>query len=242
MATRTSKPTQPWRNQEASRHAPVSGLGSDNGPVGLMRASLGFQEISLNIPEDAKLVDILQTLSLAVQGYKRLSEASEQLKPIIGRILLTVQTRKLFKPEYKNFTAFVMEKVCGDMGLGRSNAFDSLRIARAFPTMSVDDYKKFGASRLLLASQVTSEDEPDYKDVLINASRQTVDEFALALKTAKANTQRTVTTTVSIRVAPEVKGEWQALLEASDNTPGELFGAMLEAYSRTAKRNKQVTH
>lgn len=222
----------------SSRPSPVQ----DNGPMGLMRASLGFQEISLNIPEDAKLVDILQTLSVAIQGYKRLSEASEQLKPIIGRILLTVQTRKLFKPDYKNFTAFVMDKVCGEMGLGRSNAFDSLRIARAFPTMSVEDYKKYGASRLLLAAQITSEDDPGHKEVLINASRQTVDEFAGVVKTGKANTQRAVTSTISVRVSPEIKTEWQAVLSSSDSTPGELFGAMLEVYQRSAKRTRQVTH
>lgn len=242
MATRTRN-----TRSTGAMTRPVSllGQGGDNGPMGLMKASLGFQEISLDIPQDAKLVDIEQTLSLAISGYKRLSEASERLKPIIGRILLTVQERKLFRPEFKNFTAYVTSKVCGDMGLGRSNAFDALRIARAFPSMTAEDYQKYGATRLLLATQLTSEAEPNCKEILTSATRQTVDEFAAVVKANKQANSARVTSTVSVRVSPEVKTAWQEMLEGSELTPGELLAEMITVYSNSLQARggrRTVTH
>lgn len=223
------------RSHASSSMATVPSM--DTGPLGLMKASLGFQDIQLNIPEDAKLGDIEKTLQLAITGYKRLAEASERLKPIIGRILLVVQERKLWKPEYKNFTEFIDKKVVEEMGLGRSNAFDALRIARAFPTMSNDEYQRYGASRLLEASKITDEAQDNYKDVLMNASKITLDEFKQFVK-AQRPSNRPVTFTVSVRVTPEVKGKWQGLVEAFEGTPGELFAQMVDTY--IAKINQGV--
>lgn len=211
--------------------SPLAGLGSDNGPQALMKAAVGFTDIKLEIPEDATLSQVEVTLQLAITGYKRLSEASERLKPIIGRILLTVHERNLFKPAYKNFTAFLMEKVVGEMGLGRSNAFDSLKIARAFPSMTNEEYQRYGASRLLLAAKITDESKADYKDVLKESSTITVEELKDRIKAT-----RTVTATsyvVSVRVPPAVKADWTALIESVEMTPGDLFGKLIEAYKAT---------
>lgn len=215
-------------NRKQSSMASVPSM--DNGPMGLMRASLGFQDIQLNIPEDATLSAIEKTLQLAITGYKRLAEASERLKPIIGRILLVVQERKLWKPDYKNFTEFLDKKVVDEMGLGRSNAFDALRIARAFPTMSNEEYQRYGASRLLEAAKITDEAQEDYKQVLQDASKMTVEEFKQKVKAQRPST-RPVTFTVSVRVTPEVKGQWVALVEAFEGTPGELFSQMVTLYT-----------
>lgn len=225
-----------------------SGFSPDNGPAGLMKAALGFTEVSVAIPENATLADVEKSLQLAINGYKRLSEASERLKPIIGRILLTVQERNLFKPEYKNFTAFLMDRVVIGMGLGRSNAFDSLRIARAFPTMSAEDYSRYGASRLLLAAKITDEKHPDYKDVLKQMSTLTVEEGKNKVKELRPSGSQS-SYTISIRVSPETKAEWVELSEAVDITPGELLGAMISAYKKEfaggytrRKPMKAVTH
>lgn len=212
------------------RSNPDTVPGMDSGPIGLMRAAVGFQEIQLNIPDDAKLLDVEKTLQLAITGYKRLSEASERLKPIIGRILLVVQERKLWKPDYKNFTEFLDKKVVDEMGLGRSNAFDALRIARAFPTMSNEDYQRYGASRLLEAAKITDEAQEDYKQILQDASKMTVEEFKQKVKEQRPAT-RPVTFTVSVRVTPEVKGMWTGLVEAFEGTPGDLFKQMITLYT-----------
>lgn len=212
--------------------SPDNGLGLDNGPQGLMRAAVGFTEIKLEIPEDATLKQVEATLQLAITGYKRLSEASERLKPIIGRILLTVQERNLFKPDYKNFTAFLMDKVVGEMGLGRSNAFDSLKIARAFPSMTNEEYQRYGASRLLLAAKITDESKADFREVLTDATKVTVEEFKNRIKSARSVTATSYV--ISVRVAPQVKADWTALIESVEGTtPGELFGKLMDAYKAT---------
>lgn len=208
-------------------------LGSDNGPHELMRAALGFSDISLDIPEDATLAQVDKTLNLAITGYKRLNDASERLKPIIGRILLTIKDRGLFKPDYKNFTAFLMERVVmakdkGGLGLGRTHMFDSLRIAKAFPTMTTEEYAKYGSSRLLIAAKLTDESQEGYKATLKELSGLTVEEGMAKVREINAETPAT-SYTVSIRVSPEVKAEWAALIEAVDLTPGELFGQMVES-------------
>lgn len=202
--------------------------GTDNGPQGLMKAALGFTDISVEIPENATLHEVENTLQLAITGYRRLSEASERLKPIIGRILLTVQERNLFKPDYKNFTQFIMDRVVVGMGLGRSHAFDSLRIARAFPTMSTEEYSRYGASRLLLAAKLTDESKEGYKDILKDLSKVTVEEGRAKVKELTPNSKAS-SYTISIRVTPEVKGEWVELMDSVDITPGELFAQMIKS-------------
>lgn len=201
-------------------------LGTDGGPASLMKAALGFTEISLDIPENATLNDVEKTLQLAINGYKRLSEASERLKPIIGRILITIQSRNLFKPEYKNFTAFLMDRVVMGMGLGRSTAFDSLRIARAFPTLTQEEYLRYGASRLLLAAKITDEQQPDYREVLKSTSVLSVEDLKNQIKESHGN--ESTTFVVSIRVSKETKAEWNLLLESVETSPGDLFTDMVK--------------
>lgn len=221
----------------STRNSPASSdnvLGTDNGPQGLMRAALGFTEVSVSIPENATLAEVEKSLQLAITGYRRLSEASERLKPIIGRILLTIQARNLFKPDYKNFTAFLMDRVVAGMGLGRSHAFDSLRIARAFPNMTTEEYSRYGASRLLLAAKLTDETKAGYKDVLKDLAKQTVEEGRARVKELTPHGSAS-SYTISIRVTPEVKGEWVALMESVDLTPGELFAQMMESVKTSIK-------
>lgn len=198
----------------------------------LFRAA-GLQgEISLSIPENASLESVETTLHLAISGYKRLHEAAEKLKPIIGRILLTVESRKLFKPGYKNFTAFVMEKVVKEMGFPRTNAFEALRIAKAFPSLSAAEYTNIGGTRLLLAARITNEQDDEYRKILTRASRMTVEEFreqvklmdAAATGEAPADTRKVI----QIRVPEPVYVRWQtALRNAGDVPAAEVFDQML---------------
>jgi len=191
-----------------------------------MNAALGFKGITVDIPMDATLEQVEDSLRLAVNGYKRLAEASERLKPIIGRILLTVQERKLYKTHYNNFTAFLMDRVVAGMGLGRSNAFDALRIAKAFPSLSNEEYMRIGASRLLIAAKVTDETEANYKDVLKEATTLTVEEWNARAKEIKGTGPK-ASYTISVRVSPEIKAEWTELIGSVDITPPELFEQML---------------
>lgn len=199
-------------------------------PEDLLKIALGA-ELTLNIPDDAKMSDIEATLSIAITGYKRLSEASERLKPIIGRLLFTVQARRLYRPEYRNLTDYIEKKITGEMGLSRTNAFEALRIAKAFPSMSLDDYQKYGASRLLLASSITDESDPGAKALLDESTQQTVDEFSDHVKDIKSSsTSPSQSFVVSIRLPLEWKARWDDLLNTMDMPAVEVFLELVKSY------------
>lgn len=201
-------------------------------PEAMLKAAMGFRDVTVDIPANATLGDVEKTLALAISGYQRLVEASERLKPIIGRILLTVQERKLYRPDYKNITEFIMLKVVGQMGFGRSNAFESLKIARAFPHLTAIDYQRYGASRLLLASRVTDETDPEFRTLLDKSTQTTVDAFESEVKQIhgeQVKTNKPPSTTLTMRVLPEVKEQWNAMIEASGLTPNDLMQACMDA-------------
>lgn len=201
-------------------------------PETILKAALGFKEITVDIPMNATLLQVEDTLALAITGYNKLRDASERLKPVIGRILLTVQDRKLFRPVYKNFTDYVMRKVVADMGFGRSNAFDSLKIARAFPHLTMEQYQNYGATRLLLAARVTNETDPEHMAFLDKSTQQTVDVMEQEVKGIAADQRsstREPSTTITMRVKPETREEWDSLVSASGLAPNDLLIACMAA-------------
>lgn len=218
---------------------------SNQDELQLVTLATGLPEISVTIPESATLKQIEETLAIAINGYKKLSEASERLKPIIGRILLTVSDRKLFRPEFENFTTFVEKRVVAQMGFGRSNAFDALRIAKAFPTMDAAQYQRYGASRLLAASQITSEADPNYLIVLNDSTRQTVEQFKEHVATEKGKRNPSTSSgsvVIAVRCAPLIRDQWQNLLEQTQLAPSDLLAILLEHYKPTKKAIAQLVH
>lgn len=232
MATNTRRP------RSVGTPAPVqtTDLVQRHDPHALL-AFVGVQEINVNIPEDAKIDQVEDTLSIAIAGYKDLADASERLKPIIGRILLVVQDRKLWKPAYRNFTDYLTRKVVEQMKFGRSNAFEALKIARAFPTMSNEDYSKYGASRLLLASSVVSEDTEGYQEVLTQSLNTTVDKFKEDVRGLRAtSTTRKEVFLVAIRTNAELREHWQTLLKDTGLSASDLLAQMIDAFYVAQKR------
>ncbi len=204
------------------------------GPVdtaSLMALSIGSTSVDVNIPEGALLSQVEPSLKLAVTGYQHLAEAAERLKPIIGRILLVISNRRMFRPDYRNLTEYVEKKVVAEYGMSRTSAFEALRIARAFPTMTATEYQKYGASRLLLATQVTDETDPQAKVILDEATRMSVDDFSTKVSDIKQTTAPPAKTfVVSVRLPLEWKQQWDNILVAADMTPGELFVLLMSNY------------
>lgn len=197
----------------------------------LMRAALGFKEISLDIPDTATLEQMKETLGVAVEGYKRLQGGMERIKPLIGRILLAIQQSKKFRPTYTNFTEFLDKVVVEEMGFGRSTAFDALRIARAFPGLTSEQYQNYGATRLLYAARVTSQDEPDHMALLDHSTQVSTDAFKEEIDTQLSAGRATPTTvTTSMRLEPETKNLWDQLLASTELSPNDLLIACMHAF------------
>lgn len=227
MATRISSRTAPGSVQTPAQ-MPVRPQPQETPEGAVVKAALGFQEITLDIPSGATLLDVQHTLGIAVEGYKRLENGLERIKPIIGRLLLHIQETKKFRPSFKNFSEWLDTVVVGEMGFGRSTAFDALRIARAFPTMSTDDYQNYGATRLLIAARYTDETHEDYRKVLDESTQMTTDQFADSIHTRLIEGKPPAQTVVlSMRVSPETKQRWDVRLEGSGVSPDEFMTALL---------------
>lgn len=226
------------KNVSATQAPPPSGLvrhteGSEQ-QTDLLRLVLGAEEISLNVPEDAKLADLEKTLNMAVRGFRRISEAGERLKPIIGRLLLIAQDRHLFRPDYKNITEYIEKKVEGEMGMSRNSAFEALRIAKAFPSLSMADYQKYGATRLLEALKITSEADPQYRTVLEDSARQTAVQFKGKVKQIiEANVAPSTSFAVTIHLPNEWADSWKGLLLTTSLDPTGLVMELIRSYVQT---------
>lgn len=225
------------RRVPASRAlGPVHTSRSQITPDSLLSVALGDAELSLAIPENATLPQVEETMKLAITGHRLLVDAAEKVKPLIGRLLLIVQERTLYKPGFKTFTEYVEQRIVKEFQLSRSSAFDALKIARAFPNMTAKDYTAYGASRLLLAATASiNEKVPNYREVLDKASRMPVDAFKDQLKLAQATSnsgpdQATEAThvTISIQASPECRARWQALLNASGILAADLLNRMMD--------------
>lgn len=205
----------------------------------------GGVEISVNIPKDAKLPDVLHTLDTAIRGYQTLIGAAERLKPVIGRIIYEIQLKALYKPDYRNITDFIQKRVVDEMGLGRSTAFDALRVAKQFPTMTTEDYSRFGASRLLLAAKLDETDlgtmgYPDHISVLHHSLEIGVAEFAEEVKQTLASESDGLSA-LTLRVNKSTKTAWLKLVESTNMKPSRLLKLCMESYHTTHPTEKADT-
>lgn len=210
-------------------------------PDVLMNEALGNVEISLNIPETATLSQVEETLAIAVDGHQRLIAAAERLKPFIGRILLHIKSRNMFKPGCNTWTEY-KQSVSARYGISNTSLDESLQIARAFPTMDPKEYIRVGASRLLQAARITDETKANYTDILNASTQVSVADFkdkvtqtlqARRLGSAEPGTDAgPAWVQVSIRVTPELRDRWQAIMNASSMPAEKLFAAMMDEYTR----------
>lgn len=200
----------------------------------LLNALMDARNISVTIPEGATLKEVEHTLEIAIKGSNTLDAIRNRLLPVIGRVLLEVEKRKLWKPEYKNFTEFVERRIVTDMGFGRTNAFNVLKIARTYPSLSEDEYQRIGVAKLVEASKLTDESDPEYREVLDTASKQTVEEFKQTVKTRlleahPLNAERPFL--IGLRVTADVMTAWQGIRNAEpDRKSDEIFSSMIDLY------------
>lgn len=210
-------------------------------PQNLIQMVTAGMDISVNIPEGATLPDILNTLNKVVQGIRTLTDASERLRPVVGRIILEIQKRKLYKPDYRNITEFIEKKVVAEMGMGRSTAFESLRIAKAFPSMAMAEMSRYGASKLALCAKVTDETEPNHLEVLHASLGKTVEQIKADQKeAAEAAGGATATVSITLHLSQTAKNRWVKLLKDTELEPAKLFIKMIEAY-RSHPSERKVT-
>jgi len=178
-------------------------------PDTLLRYVMGAKAITVDIPGNATLDTVMPEVERIAGAMRTMMQATEKLKPVLGRILLEIQTRKLYKARYPHFQKFLESEILnGKLRIGRSTAFEAMRIARAFPSLNTDEYARIGATKLLEASHyVTEARSPLYREVLnkfetmptVEAAKQWAESEGLKPKKA------TSTVTWTVRLTAESK-------------------------------------
>ena len=239
-AIQTTPPAKRVRkaNQSVQQTSPHPELVPSATLDNIMQIALDGAEISVNIPADAKLPEVLTTLNKVVQGLRTFTDASERLKPVVGRIILVVQERKMYKPDYRNMTEFIEQKIVGEMGLGRSTAFDALRVAKAHPGLTAAEYAQYGASRLLLLAKDTDSKQPNYLEVLHASLSKTVEEIKTEQKERAAAENPSTTVSITLHVSQTAKNKWVKLLKDTELEAPKLFNKLLEAYRAHPSEHK----
>ncbi len=200
-------------------------------------AFLGGIKINVNIPPDATLAQVEQTLEIGIDRYRDLTEAREQIMPILGRILYEVRERKLFRPGHKNFTGW-LRSFSQRVKMAPSTLFDTLKVVRSSPSLSTEEYQRYGAARLLLVSRVADETKPEYKELLAESLTMTVDDFRERVQEIRAKGQdaRPKPHIIAVRASQQSWDRWQELVKANPNvTIAELFASVIDHFYETAQ-------
>lgn len=144
-------------------------------PQEILKLVVGAKEVSVEIPTNETLDGAVEKLRVLSGAFTTLNRAQDALTGIIGKILREIQSRKLYRTRYKTFGEFLDSEVYnGNIKLSKSAVYNSLKIAKAFPSLSDAEYQRIGATRLLEASKrVTELKNPDQW-------RMVVDKFAEA--------------------------------------------------------------
>lgn len=230
MATRSKQLTR--TASHTSAHTPSNPQERD-----LFKTFIGSR-VTVDIPPNATLEQVEGSLQQVINGHQRAASFQDQVRPIIGRIILEVRERKLFKETHVNFTQWLMAVVVGRMGFSRPLAYYCLSVANSFPHLTEDDSKKYGAVLLREAARITSEDDKDYRAVLDRLAKMSSSEVIAYVKEVQqaatpTNGETPVETKViSIRVKEECFTRWHALREQDPNrTAEELLMDMMDFYA-----------
>ncbi len=200
----------------------------------LLALVLGGSKIEVNIPESATLAEVEHSMTLALEGYRMLSDALERIKPIIGRHLLHVAQHRLYRPEYKGITEYIEARMEAVLGFSRTNSFEALRIAKGTPTMTVEGYQKYGATRLLAAVSIADEKDPQFRELLDKSLTMTTKAFGEYVQGLKAKRDgEPEYFTASVRLPLAYRETWERLLGDLGLSPGDLVQELIRSYIET---------
>jgi len=204
----------------------------------ILAAAIQGRDIKLDIPANATLTEIESTLGPTIEVYNRIDTAKEKIKPLIGAMLLKVQEHNLFKPEYKNITDYVERYVVGKLGLGRTTAFEALRTAKAWPSLTTEKYMRYGSVRLLLATKMgITQQSADWEKTLDSFTRLSTEELRKKAKGEAKPIEGTAEVvgehTIAIKADDSLYTAWRNLLLASELSASDLFRDMVEYYGES---------
>lgn len=197
-------------------------------------------KISVEITDKTPDDKVLELLHSTCSEYIAQNSTLSRFQLVIGRVLVVVRERKLFKAQYKTFDRYMLAEVLDKYGISRATVFNGLAIAQTVPEITVEQATAIGIVKMqsvakAVKRQIQAEafTKPDDKQKFIDkltklAPKHTAAEFRKQLETSGMLTPRRSpqrANTLIIRGTPELIEQFEAYV--GDRDPAEALAELL---------------
>jgi len=149
-----------------------------------------------------------------VSAVKTVTESiTAATKLALGRVLLRIQRARIWQLEgCRSFNEF-MEKICPQLGVPRSEAYEAKAIAERFPTISIDKLDGVTARQLRIMAKLGGESSEHFQTMLETAKVTTDDGFAQSIRSLVGDQVDDLNEAiVVIRTTVGAKSQWQQMI------------------------------
>lgn len=200
---------------------------------------------SINVPALSLSVSVLPDATTehavdavdAVCGALLRQEASvEHLRILLGRLMVEIKVRRLFRPAFRTFEAFTTD-VLSRNRISRTTLRDSITIVRRLPMLEPEAAEAIPITNITLAARAAKGMQaPVVRQMLRSAAKMNVIEFRAKLESDGAIPKRGAVgrpvgrpgiVTLKIRVSRAMAARWDEFVGGRD--AGRALGALLSA-------------
>jgi hypothetical protein len=132
--------------------------------------------VELLIPNEIDPQRLWDCVEVCCGVVAELKRATDKIKPIVGRLLVVLKDHPeiLQAHGYKNYEDFTANGMWKLFRIGRSEAKNCYRVAKNFPSLTVEEFTEIGVAKLWQIASATSEGERDCQEFVEFAKTHSV--------------------------------------------------------------------
>lgn len=143
-------------------------------------------KIDITIPDDIDAADLWETMGILCKVYYGTGQARTQLKLLIGRALVLIQTMPgIWQTRgYKSFDAFMSDEVAGlpfMTKISRPELYKTKSIGEKIGNLPLEQSRAIGFTKLAMVAQKTEQGNSDFKTWIDNAEKMTIPDLKIAI-------------------------------------------------------------
>lgn len=180
---------------------------------------------------------IWDAIMCSVKVYGLAKRAQQQLKPIIGRLLIALRSYpELYQSRgYISFDDFVSRGCPELFSMPRSEAYRAQRLVEAWPNLSPVEFSEIGEGKLYTLSSFTNSRDPASAGWLEIARSSTLDQLKdRIVQSGEGTAAGLIACQISLSTNLEIKQAWSAFISnpavqstVGSDDPGQILSAIL---------------
>lgn len=208
--------------------------------------------VRISLPDNSTDQQVLDALHESCEVYADNAVFGDRLKLIIGRVLLEVSKRKIYKNKefgkWRNWREFVHDQVTVIHNISFTTAYESMKVAQALPNVSLETVDRVGSVNLVEVakilnaapeaerSKLETELMPQAEKLGIKEFRRRVVEVYLPKHEAMAATSPEKLVKLHLTVTQETAALWFEIVGERDQS--EVFADMVRRNEPPRKRRR----